>query len=791
MSAAGDATIPHVTVLIHGSLRRFLFPPFCSLYPYFSFYSPSCCLHSTPTPSETLHVTSTVRCGPAAIHAQSPPPLVGYFARPQRTHLPGLALTGPCWLTPCPTTKLFYSIPPSTPHTIFNQKPASEARRAALCLLTAPSRSNWVCKRCLAGHLGLAKRRHYYHDNLPLLSRAASPNSASPGLGDASVALKLKLNAASMAATAATAIASDPGQQHQHSDAAGFIINCSFTGCPAKIDGKRQVLCEAHLQVISKTDGQTRDPGPVRANGMHGTRATPTSAGPTSPRNPRKLLPETDKDRPIMRRKTAGNPPQFITQQPTPKHSAPSSRGESAMSPPSQPRALAPRPSVRSPPASPGSLQDGEPLRKRQRRSSSPRRSPEKAKVNGTALSSNPPSTTESFDKAAESASPRSSRRVLHHSPQRPGSVREKDIKPPSKLSYRHPVRRMPLQLSNLRFIDGPGESMQGVLSEQSSSGVNGSAGHVPRRTSGASDSSQNGAIRDYWAKKLETSNPAPPAARPATDSTRHTRRRSELPNGQHQKTLPERRKSVAQSPYGPFQANETTSSKPPRIHIPIKPALITKPVQRPPPKEIDTARFDALIYAQEGASSPPPDIDLTLTPLPKKPAELPDPLPSHHQPQPEEPPQKDEPLYLPIDPRTHWPQPHSASWHAAKQAEIQARGRKKANFGRAVESLRRQNLQLQQQGEEHPEEVGLPEKILENPAWVRALRRLRGEAVEGLREGGGGSAEGSGAEGPGGGDKRGRRQNGVVGKRVGNSGVVVVSGLSGAQMGVGRREGS
>ena len=719
-----------------------------------------------------------MQCGPAAIHAQSPPTCRLFSGPSARTYLASRLpdLVGSRLAI---QQNLFYSIP--LHHTIFNQKPASEARRAALYLLTAPTRSNWVCKRCLAGHLGLAKRRHYYHDNLPLLSRAASPSSASPGLGDASVALKLIFNAASMATSAAATIAPDPGQQH--SDSAGLIINCSFTGCPAKIDGKRQVLCEAHLQVISKTDGQTRDPGPVRANGMHGTRATPTSAGPTSPRNPRKLLPETDKDRPIMRRKTAGNPPQFIAQQPTPKQSAPPSRGESAMSPPSQPRALAPRPSVCSPPVSPGSLQDGEPSRKRQRRLSSPARSP-KAKVNGAALSFNPPSTTESSDKAVESASPRSDRRVLHHSPQRPGSVREKDIKPPPKLNYRHPVRRMPLQLSNLRFIDGPGESMQGVLSEQSSSGVNGSAGNVPRRTSGASDLSQNGVIRDYWAKKLETSNPAPPAARPATDSTRHTRKRSELPNGQHQNALPDRRKSVAQSPYGPFQANGTTSSKPPRIHIPIKLAQITKPVQLPPKKEIDTARFDALIYAQEGASSPPPDIDITLPPLPKKPAETPDPVPEHQQ-QPQQPTQKDEPLYLPIDPRIHWPQPHSASWHAAKQAEIQARGRKKANFGRAVQSLKRQNLQLLQR-EEHLEEVGLPEKILENPAWVRALRRLRGEAVESL-ENGGGSAEASGAEG---GERKGRRQAGIVGKRVGNSGVVVVTGLSGAQMGVGRREG-
>ncbi len=164
-----------------------------------------------------------------------------------------------------------------------------------------------------------------------------------------------------------------------------------------------------------------------------------------------------------------------------------------------------------------------------------------------------------------------------------------------------------------------------------------------------------------------------------------------------YQEALPDGRKWEAQRPYGPFQVNGTTFSNPSRIHLPIKPA------QTLPTKKIDTALFDASIYAQPGASSPPPGVAL--------PAFLTAP-PSQQQ--------KDEPLY---------PQPHSVPWHAAKQAEIQARGRKKANFGRAAQSLRRQHQQ-QRQGGEDLDETLLPEKIAENPVWMRALRRLRGSGL-------------------------------------------------------------
>ncbi len=141
------------------------------------------------------------------------------------------------------------------------------------------------------------------------------------------------------------------------------------------------------------------------------------------------------------------------------------------------------------------------------------------------------------------------------------------------------------------------------------------------------------------------------------------------------------------------------------------KPATQPTTVQ-PLRREINTDLFDAHVYAQQGAQSPPRGIILPARPV--RPRQ-----------------QKDRPKYLNINPHIHWPQPHSKAWHIAKQAEIEARGRKKANFGRGLRSLRRQ----QQSG---GWETQLPDKILENPAWMRVLRRLKDDPAldGGLREG-------------------------------------------------------
>ncbi|KAK3296833.1 uncharacterized protein B0H64DRAFT_110503 [Chaetomium fimeti] len=669
--------------------------------------------------------------------------------------------------------------------------------------------TNWVCKRCLAGQEGQVKRRRLYHDNSLLSSRAASPSSASSSLDS------FRRTRMSPSTTAAINPSSS-FTSHRSGDSTGpSIINCSFTGCPAKIDGSRQILCEAHLQVFSKSD-KNGDSG--QANGTHATQGpTGTSDSPFRPlsaTNPRKLLPETDKDRPITMRKTAGNPPQLDAQQLRPKHSTPLSRGGSTSFPPSS-RPLAPRPPANSPPASPGCLRDGESARKRHKLSPSPGHSPG-SRVNG-AVPLEPV------------RSPQSSRRASNLSPQA-GRAREKEAKGWPKPSSRHPVRRVPVGLSSLRFIGGPEEPTPGVLSEQSSSGLNGSAGNVHRRSSGGSELSPDGETKDYFGRK-RSSAASSTTLTESLDSFGQARRPSEPSNGKSNKTRPEEKGLDAQTPHGPFQANGIASSKPParKMHVPIRPAPMpkTQPAQLPKPKKIDTARFDALIYSQPGASSPPPGIDLTPTNPPPPPPPLPQsqPQPSTKQPTtntapepapPETQPQ-DEPLYLAIDPRVHWPQAHSAAWHAAKRAEMRARGNRKANFGRAAQSLlrrRRRREAGEAGGQQQPFEESLPEKMAENPAWVRALRRLRGlpgaggvgggnggggvgggSVSSGVEEewagggggGGGGGGYGSGVERRarrhGGGNGGGSGGGGVMGKRVGNSGVVVVTGLNGVHM--------
>ena len=89
----------------------------------------------------------------------------------------------------------------------------------------------------------------------------------------------------------------------------------------------------------------------------------------------------------------------------------------------------------------------------------------------------------------------------------------------------------------------------------------------------------------------------------------------------------------------------------------------------------------------------------------------------------PLQPPVSDEPLFAHIDPRIHWPQRHSQEWFEAKQKEIQARGRRKANFGKAARSMHRQRVA---EGPPETLEDTLPDKVLDNPAWVDMLKTLQ-----------------------------------------------------------------
>lgn len=190
-----------------------------------------------------------------------------------------------------------------------------------------------------------------------------------------------------------------------------------------------------------------------------------------------------------------------------------------------------------------------------------------------------------------------------------------------------------------------------------------------------------------------------------------------------------------------------------PRVQSPVRtvnnrPSPPSAPSEAPPKKAKivikfpELSDFDMLIYSQPDARPPPPGYSQPK-PKPKPPVRVPTPPPQIQTqieedqfddalftPPPPPPPPKDEPLYANIDPRIHWPQHHSAEWHAKKQVEIQARGGRKANFGRAAQRMREQK-QVQPVPSAEEFEASLPEKIAGNLAWVRALKRLNGIAVD------------------------------------------------------------
>lgn len=140
----------------------------------------------------------------------------------------------------------------------------------------------------------------------------------------------------------------------------------------------------------------------------------------------------------------------------------------------------------------------------------------------------------------------------------------------------------------------------------------------------------------------------------------------------------------------------------------------LQEPAVQHAPKTVDESSFDVLIYRQEDASAPPRGVQIPKLDAPRS-----------FQP-------PDEPYYAHIDPRLHWPQQHSERWRKAKQEEIQARGGRKANFGTAKVRMREQRLR------EGPAEFEdqLPDRIREDPAWVRALKALRETENEASQKG-------------------------------------------------------
>ncbi|KAK4113583.1 hypothetical protein N656DRAFT_767904 [Canariomyces notabilis] len=559
---------------------------------------------------------------------------------------------------------------------------------------------------------------------------------------------------------------------------ARLIIDCPFPGCSEKIDGHHEALCQAHLRTLTKssgsrdaasTNGARAPSGPAPSpNPSHQPRdcdstglsqSSPFSQGVATSKHKKLLLLRN----PIVMRKTASvenvKAPPFIPQQPAPKPSTPPSRGESTLSPPS-PEPVAPNLSVRSPPASPGPSQDGESPRKRQRLSPSTGHSPV-SQMNGRATSRPSTAGAEPEEKADGPSVPQPQRRASVNSSQRLSKSPEKVARPTVKLASKNAVRRMPSQLSTLRFIDSPQDPVSSEPSDLLGPYVNGSAESILRtnRREKLSTFSLNEGVKDYWMGKINSSIPSGVQAEVLSGSPHHTQRISDPLNGQTKGPSPEKRRE-----------SQTTYQT---IQFPSPAPLPTKRRRPPPtPKVVDASIFDALIYSQPLASTPPPGLQIDSTGIPGQP-----PIPtatetteaaataSNDTTKAEKLP-PDEPVFAGIDPRIHWPQSHSPAWLAAKQAEIEARGGRKANFGRAAHSLRAQLRRAERAEAAAAFEDTLPEKMAENPAWVRVLKRLKGangnhgnghgedDAVEnGVVNGtggggGGGHASGSGGEG-------------------------------------------
>ncbi|KAK1569518.1 uncharacterized protein LY79DRAFT_528550 [Colletotrichum navitas] len=111
-----------------------------------------------------------------------------------------------------------------------------------------------------------------------------------------------------------------------------------------------------------------------------------------------------------------------------------------------------------------------------------------------------------------------------------------------------------------------------------------------------------------------------------------------------------------------------------------------------------NSAKFDAMIYGQAEATSPPEGVFVPVAP-------------SNMLTNARFSGEGREQLYMRLDPRIHWPHNRSDHWYRAKMEEIKSRGGRKANFGRAAQRMRQQRLEAERldKEEKRAAEQGLP----------------------------------------------------------------------------------
>ncbi|KAK4680357.1 hypothetical protein QC764_212380 [Podospora pseudoanserina] len=525
-------------------------------------------------------------------------------------------------------------------------------------------------------------------------------------------------------------------------------------------------MCPEHLRLLK---GNSRPRAPAAPTSLPSVTA---NLAPSSKPNPKKTL---ERPATLMRKTASSGFPHSDSKHGAPPFLPPKTKGSSSSLPPEQrpvintmaSTAVASARSQLSPaparaytaPISPTLLKDMEPPKKRQKISPILSQSNE-SRLNGAGASADSLSAPDSPEK-------------------RPEKERRTNLKQ-SKPSAKEPVRKM-APMRALKFADEPDNDLArpSVSGTTATSPINGSAEVLSQRNPPSRSVSLN-LDQGGHIDRREIDSSLPPHPSKPTLTSRHESLEifattSSVGPSSHQPrtdyfflektpSTSKRDDSSESPPIPPTETNHSTAnnvSTPPRVKKTKKLVITTK--ARPPAKAtrpVTPTDLDYFIYSQPGASTPPPGLEIPG--LNKPPPASPSAFSSTvSQQPPKAKPVEDEPLALDIDPRIHYPRAHSLAWHAMKAQEIEARGTRKQRFGKAAQSLKKQ---MEAQAELNiPWEETLPDIIQENPAWVGALKSLRGimptPAVE--AEGGGDpmdlctneaivkSANGSGTSGP------------------------------------------
>ncbi|KAK4180522.1 hypothetical protein QBC36DRAFT_22786 [Triangularia setosa] len=531
------------------------------------------------------------------------------------------------------------------------------------------------------------------------------------------------------------------GEQNEGSDSEStFLQSCPWPECKAQINVKEEAMCPEHIQFL-KGNGRPRAPAAPEPRAASLPTVTANLASDSKP-NPKKTL-----ERQTMRKSASFGFPRS-EHQPTLdlKYSTPpllqtKPKGSSSSLPPTQKSMLSTITSAAmssappqfpqapnlaySPPMGPTSLQDTEPPKKRQKVSPVLLQSNE-SRLNGIGVPTDPLSIQRSPEK-------------------RPEKERRTSLKQskPSAREPQPPRKMMPMK--HLRFTDEANNhvSSPSINGGTPMSATNSPTGMILRQDPPSRSASLNWDQGEHIDKiKIDSAHPPAPTKSVLTAhhetleifvtahgvTSNFYQPRADYFSLEPQSSVHKLDGSSESPPLPTTETKKPTPigvSTPPKAKRPKKLVIATKP--RPPTKAtlpVTPTDLDYFIYSQPGASTPPPGLGIPgLNKPPPTSASTVSSAVSQQPPKQE--PQKDEPLALDIDPRIHYPRPHSLAWHAMKAQEIEARGTRKQRFGKAARSLKKQ---METQAESNlPWEETLPEKIQENSAWVKALKNLRG----------------------------------------------------------------